>query len=175
MACILLKTGKDIIRLCIEKKKRNIQPLYTFNLLAEGHNLLRKLMHQFELCPKLCFLQSENISCQLLAEKKCKGACEQKESVEEYNERVHACIDYLNNELPSFALIDFGLQQQEQSCILMEKGRFYGMGYLPADITIQNIEELKFRLTPYAENDYIRGLVYQHAARYPSKKISLNN
>lgn len=166
---------KGYIRLCIEKKKRNILPLYTFNLLTEGHNLLRKLMHQFELCPKLCFLQSENISCQLLAEKKCKGACEQKENVEEYNTRADACIDYLNNELPSFALIDFGLQQQEQSCILMEKGRFYGMGYLPADITIQNIEELKFRLTPYAENDYIRGLVYQHAARYPAKKISLNN
>jgi DNA polymerase-3 subunit epsilon len=166
---------KGYLRLCIEKKKRNIKPLYTFNLLAEGHNLLRKLMLQFELCPKLCFLQSENISCQLLAEKKCKGACEQKESAEEYNKRVQACINHLDNELPSFALIDFGLQQEEQSCILMEKGRFYGMGYLPADITIQTMEELKFRLTPYAENDYIRGLVYQHAARYPAKRISLNN
>jgi DNA polymerase-3 subunit epsilon len=166
---------KGYFRLCIEKKKRNIKPLYTFNLLAEGHNLLRKLMLQFELCPKLCFLQSENISCQLLAEKKCKGACEQKESAEEYNKRIQACIHHLDHELPSFALIDFGLQQEEQSCILMEKGRFYGMGYLPADITIQTMEELKFRLTPYAENDYIRGLVYQHAARYPGKKISLNN
>lgn len=166
---------RGYIRLCIEKKKRNIKPLYTFNLLVEGHILLRKLMHQFELCPKLCFLQSENISCQLLTEKKCKGACEQKESPEKYNKRVQACINYLDNELPSFALIDFGLQQEEQSCILMEKGRFYGMGYLPADITIQTIEELKYRLTPYTENDYIRGLIYQHALRYPGKKISLNN
>jgi DNA polymerase III subunit epsilon len=163
------------LRLCIEKKKKNIKSLYTFNLLAEGHTLLRKLMHQFELCPKLCFLQPENISCQLYAEKKCKGACEQKEGVEEYNKRVQACINHLDNELPSFALIDLGLQQHEQSCILMEKGRFYGMGYLPADITIQTMEEFKFRLTPYAENDYIRGLVYQHAAKYPGKKISLNN
>ena len=166
---------RGYLRLCIEKKKKNIQPLYTFNLLAEGHNLLRKLMLQFELCPKLCFLQSENQPCHLLAENKCKGACEQVESADEYNERVLACINHLDNELPSFALIDYGLQQQEQSCILMEKGRFYGMGYLPSDITIQTIEELKFRLTPYAENDYIRGLIYQHAARYPGKKISLNN
>ena len=166
---------KGYIRLCIEKKKRNIKSLYTFNLLAEGHNLLRKLMYQFELCPKLCFLQSESISCRLLAEKKCKGACEQKETALEYNKRVMACINHLDNELPSFALIDFGLQQQEQSCILMEKGRFYGMGYLPTDIAINTLDELKYRLTPYAENDYIRGLVYQHAARYPAKKISLNN
>ena len=166
---------KGYMRLCIEKKKKNIKPLYTFNLLAEGHNLLRKLMHQFELCPKLCFLQSENVPCQLLAEKKCKGACEQKESARKYNKRVQACINHLDNELPSFALIDFGLQQQEQSCILMEKGRFYGMGYLPADVTISTVDELKLRLTPYSENDYIRGLVYQHAARYPGKKISLSN
>ena len=59
-----------------------------------------------------------------------------------------ACINHLDNELPSFALIDFGLQQQEQSCILMEKGRFYGMGYLPADIAIKPLDELK--IPPYA-------------------------
>ncbi|MEP6926368.1 MAG: exonuclease domain-containing protein [Ginsengibacter sp.] len=163
------------IRLCIEKRKKNIKALYTFNLVAEGHTLLRKLMRQFNLCPKLCFLQSENILCQLLAEEKCKGACEQKESVIDYNSKVIECINHLDNELPSFALVDSGLELEEQSCILMEKGRFYGMGYLPADTTIHTIDELKYRLTPYAENDYIRGLVYQYAERYPNKKISLNN
>ena len=166
---------KGYMRLCIEKKKKNIKPLYTFNLLTEGYTLLRKLMEQFELCPKLCFLQSENIPCHSLAEKKCNGACEKKESAKKYNKRVLDCINHLDNELPSFALIDFGLRHEEQSCILMEKGRFYGMGYLPSDINIAAIDELKYHLTPYAENDYIRGLVYQHAARYPDKKIPLNN
>ena len=36
---------------------------------------------------------------------------------------------------------------------------------------VHTIDDLKYRLTPYAENDYIRGLVYQYAARYPHKKI----
>ncbi|MEO8415840.1 MAG: exonuclease domain-containing protein [Ginsengibacter sp.] len=166
---------KGYMRLCIEKKKKNLNPLYTFNLLVEGHALLRKLLHQFELCPKLCFLQAENIPCFLLPENKCKGACGQNECAADYNKRVQACIHHLDDELPSFALVDFGLQQAEQSCILMEKGRFYGMGYLPSDVDIHSIDELKYRLTPYAENDYIRGLVYQHAARYPAKKIILNN
>jgi DNA polymerase-3 subunit epsilon len=166
---------KGYTRLCIEKIRKNIRPLYTFNLLTEGHTLLRKLMVQFELCPKLCFLQPENISCSLFAENKCKGACGQKESEADYNKRVEACINYLNNELPSFALIDFGLELEEQSCILMEKGRFYGMGYVPNNININTIDELKYRLTPYAENDYIRGLVYDHALKYPSKKVFLKN
>ena len=163
------------MRLCIEKKKRNLKALYTFNHLFEGHSLLRKLMREFNLCPKLCFLQSENIKCQMLLEKKCHGACEQKESVIDYNQRVLQCISYLENELPSFALVDCGLQEEERSCILIEKGRFYGMGYLSSEIEASDLEDLKFRLTPYAENDYIRGLIYQYAERYSHKKISLNN
>ncbi|MEP7250868.1 MAG: exonuclease domain-containing protein [Ginsengibacter sp.] len=159
------------IRLGIEKKKRHLKPLYTFNLISEGHSLLRKLMLQFELCPRLCFLQSENIPCRLLVENKCKGACEQTESAAVYNSRVDACINHLQNELPSFALVDAGLKQEEQSYILIEKGRFYGMGYLAADLALHTIEDLKQYLTPHAENDYIRGLIYQHALRYPHKKI----
>lgn len=159
------------IRLGIEKKKRHLRPLYTFNLLSEGHNLLRKLMLQFELCPRLCFLQSENVSCQLVTENKCKGACEQKETALAYNKRVEACMHHLQNELPSFALVDAGLNQQEQSCILVEKGRFYGMGYLATDMALRSIEDLKQYLTPHAENDYIRGLIFQHALRYPHKKV----
>ncbi len=162
-------------RLCIEKKKKNIKPLYTFNLLTEGHTLLNKLMLQFELCPKLCFLQAEQVQCQMLLDKKCKGACEQKEPSTRYNSRVDACIQYLNNELPSFAVVDSGLKKEEQSCILIEKGRFFGMGYLPSDMTFHTIEDLKSQLTPHAENDYIRGLVFQHISRYPHKKISLSN
>jgi DNA polymerase III subunit epsilon len=165
---------KGYLRLCIDRKKKNLQALYTFNLITEGYTLLRKLMQQYELCPRLCFLQAENIPCQCLAEKKCRGACEQLESATEYNERVMECIAHLDHQLPSFALVDCGLTVEEQSCILMERGRFYGMGYLPQGFQGYTIEDLKFRLTPYKENDYIRGLVYQYAARYPHKKISLN-
>lgn len=163
------------LRLAIEKKNRTIPPIYTFNLLTEGHNLLRKLSSQFRLCPKLCFLQVDNIACEGVTRNECDGACEQKESSKIYNSRVRACIDHLHKELPTFALIDDGLEQQEQSCILMEKGRFYGMGYLPGDVAVHNIEELKIYITPYSENDYIRGLVYQYATRYPHKKKSFVN
>jgi len=163
------------MRLAIEKKNRNLQPLYTFNLLVEGHNLLKKVCEQFELCPRLCFLQSGNIQCVGIEGNTCHGACEQKELPEQYNYRVRQCIDYLNKELPTFALMDNGLQHTEQSCILMEKGRFYGMGYLPGDIAANTVDELKSYLTPYSENDYIRGLVYQHAAKFPHKKKVLGD
>ena len=161
------------VRLAIEKKNKNIKPLYTFNLLTEGHTLLRKLSYQFQLCPKLCFLQSDNIDCEGMKDERCNGSCGQKESAEEYNIRVTKCIEHLQKELPTFALVDYGLHHEEQSCILMEKGRFYGMGYLPLHVNIGGVDDLKNYITPYSENDYIRGLVYQHAVRFPHKKIAL--
>lgn len=162
------------LRLFIEKKRKNLKPLYSFNLLAEGYSLLRKLVTEFWLCPKLCFLQPANVSCQSLLEKECKGACQQKEPPEEYNGRVLECIQFLESELPTFALVDNGLKINEQSCILIEKGKFYGMGYLPSDISINALGELKERLTPYVGNDYIRGMIYHHAERFPYKKVTIN-
>jgi DNA polymerase-3 subunit epsilon len=108
-----------------------------------------------------------------LTGKKCRGACEQKESAEEYNSRVYECIHHLEIELPSFALVEDGLEEREQSCVLIEKGKFYGMGYLPADTTIYQLDELKNHLTPYPENDYIRGMIFQYAQRFPYKKVAL--
>lgn len=161
------------LRLAIEKKNKNIKPLYTFNLLIEGHTLLRKLSHQFRLCPKLCFLQHDNIECEGKQDGRCPGSCDHKESAEVYNKRVNECIEQLHKELPTFALVDYGLHHEEQSCILMEKGRFYGMGYLPSHLSINGLADLKDYITPYSENDYIRGLVYQHAVKFPHKKIAL--
>ncbi|MGI8584150.1 MAG: exonuclease domain-containing protein [Chitinophagaceae bacterium] len=161
------------MRLAIEKKNKNIKPLYTFNLLVEGHTLLRKLSHQFKLCPKLCFLQHDNIECEGITDGRCTESCERKDSPEAYNRRVDECIETLHKELHTFALVDYGLHHEEQSCILMEKGRFYGMGYLPSHVSINGVDDLKNYITPYLENDYIRGLVYQHAVKFPHKKIAL--
>jgi len=165
--------GKGYQRLAIEKKNKTLPFLYSFNLLTEGHNLLRRLSHEFSLCPKLCYLQHDNVDCTGQADNRCKGACDHKEEPDHYNKRVKDCIEHLNVELPTFALIDTGLNGKDKSCIVMEKGRFYGMGYIPKSINFQSLETIKGHITPYNENDYIRGLVYQHVAKHPEKKILL--
>ena len=165
--------GKGFTRLFIEKKKKNLKPLYTFNLLVEGYHLLRKLVRDFDLCPRLCFIQAEQILCASVTDNKCNGECEDPGFAEEYNRRVADCIQHLNTYLPSFALLDRGRAEAEQSCLLIERGRFYGMGYLPQDIPINDLDTLKANLTIYAENDYIRGLIYKHADQYPFKKVDL--
>jgi len=160
-------------RLALEKRKKQLQPIYTFSQLLEGHNLLRRLVREYRLCPKLCFIQRDNDPCTGLLTQDCDGACEHKESPASYNNRVETAITALVNSLPSFTLMDEGRHPEEKSCILIIQGRLYGMGYLPADIAVTSTEDLKNYLVRYPENDYMRGLIYQHAERWPGKKITI--
>ncbi|WP_276361099.1 exonuclease domain-containing protein [Daejeonella sp. H1SJ63] len=157
------------IRLAIDKKTKFSKPYYTFNSILEGHNLLRNLVYNFNLCSKLCFIQRNNDSCISLDGQLCRGACEQSEGPVEYNSRVQEALDHLRMRLPEFLLIDNGRHYEEKSCILMEQGQFYGMGYIPNDVSDYSVNELKVYLTKYPANDYIRNLIMNHALQFPEK------
>ena len=94
------------LRLAIEKRKKNLPPLYTFSLLMEGQQLLKKMVRAFELCPKLCFIQYGEDVCEGVKRQTCKGACQQAEPPALYNPRVERALQSLKQELPSFTLID---------------------------------------------------------------------
>jgi len=53
-----------------------------------------------------------------------------------------------------------------RSCILIEDGAFYGMGYIPDSIP-RDLNTLKQYLVPYPDNDYLRGLVTRYAIQHP--------
>lgn len=159
------------VRLMVDKHRRGLKPMYTFNLLLEGHRLLRDLVRTFCLCPKLCFIDRSTIEADTSAHCSCEGACSGSLPAERYNEQVGKAIDHLQNLLPSFAVVDEGLTHEDNSIILVERGRFYGMGYLPSGTSIHSAESLKDYLKPYPENDYIRGLIYQYVSKRPEKKV----
>ncbi|MEJ7677187.1 MAG: hypothetical protein WKG06_04805 [Segetibacter sp.] len=159
----MYEDGRGYQRLVIEKMKKQLKPLYTFNLLLDGLNLLKKLIEDFQLCPRLCYVDVSP------------GAtlAEQLPSYE-YNERVNDAVKYLNSSLPSFAVVEdvvLPKKEDKQGIILMEKGRFYGMGYVPANVSFTHIDDYKKHVTQYPESEYIRGLVYQYATKYPQRRV----
>lgn len=158
------------LRLAIDKNRKRLHPVYTFHYLVDGHAILRKLIAEFNLCPKLCFMQKDDESCEGKRTKNCFGACEQTEPPEVYNERIKQATASLQQQ-PSFAIVDKGINGDDQSCILVMKGNLYGMGYIPADMQINNMDELKDRLTVYKENSFIRNLINGYAARFPEKLV----
>jgi DNA polymerase-3 subunit epsilon len=158
------------LRLAIEKNKKRLTPVHSFHYLVDGHSALRKLISDFHLCPKLCFMQTDNEACG----PNCFGACEQKERPEEYNRRVNEAIESLSVR-PSYAIVDKGIDRNDQSCILVLNGKLYGMGYIPEDAQITQAETLKDYLQPYKENSFIRNLIDGYAAKHPSKIMILNH
>ena len=162
----VFEDGRGFNRLVIEKKKKHLQPFYTFNILPEGHTMLKKLIAEFNLCSRLCFIDSSIGP--ILPD------IEQMDSTA-YNKRVDKALNYLKESLPSFAVVEDAplLQKEKKGIILMENGRFFGMGYMPANMSISSIADIKPHITPYPENGYIRGLVYQYAIKHPERKREL--
>lgn len=162
----LFEDQNGYLRMAIDRRRKYSVPAYTFGSLLDGNGILRTLMKEFDLCPKLCFIQKNNDPCS----GKCNGACTGEEAAPTYNDRVHSAISYLKSAMPTYAIVDQGRTLAEKSFILVESGQFYGMGYLSEDHVSADLVTLKNSLTPYPDTDYIKNMVYQYANRYPERK-----
>lgn len=95
--------------------------------------------------------------------------------VSHHNEQVAKAIDGLLGNRPSFAIVDKGRSVEERSCIWVEDGHFYGMGYITMDTGINEPAGLKDYITPYKSNHYIMQLIYSYAQKYPGKLLFRKN
>jgi DNA polymerase-3 subunit epsilon len=163
---------EGFLRLTIEKNKTIHKPIFTFNTLHEGHRHIQELIREFELCPRLCNLV-KNIDCKDLPDTDlCKGHCN--EDTHQYNEKVTTAVQWMETHLPTFAYLDKGNNEQNKSCIFVRKGNVYGMGYVQDVTATDSIEWLQEQLEPLQDNDFIRNLVYKHAAQYPERCVAFS-
>lgn len=155
------------LRLVTDRKKKNLKALYTFNSQHEGLTLVKKMVANFNLCNKLSFIDISAVtSCQ---NETCGGACTGKLMVKEYNKRVGDAIDSIQKSLLTFAIREQAEHTTDDSCILMEEGRFYGMGYLKKNEDFDTIDDLKNKLEPYPEYEFVRNLIRNYAEQQPTK------
>ncbi len=154
--------SRGYMRIAIDKRKKNLPALYNFNLLHEGRVLLKNMVDQFQLNHKLCYLDKTSF-----AEMDMEFADEPNV----YNRKVKIALESLEKQLPTFAIVDEGVSKEEQLYLLVERGSFWGMGYLKRAEKINDIHLLKEKLTPYNDNDFIRNSIYSFAEANPEKKI----
>lgn len=163
-ALYLFEDSRGYLRLAIDKKKKNLPRLYSFNLLQEGLVMLKKMVEQFGLHEKLCFIDKTPFS-------ECDYAL--LEPPVSYNEKIKNAIKALEENLPTFAVVDKGIKEAEKLCLLIDRGSFWGMGYLPASMQVISTSGLKDLLIPYTDNDTIRNSIYSFVEQHPEKRISL--
>ncbi|TCD10449.1 DNA polymerase III subunit epsilon [Pedobacter frigidisoli] len=162
------------LRLAIDKHKKNNKALQSFNNLLEGYNFLNQLVEKYQLCAKLCYLQKTATKCNAHENGQCFGACSGIETVAIYNKRLNAALDDIQNLQPSFALVDEGRKDEEFSCLVVEKGKFYGMGYFTdKNYLSDGLAPIKNDLSVYQSNSYILNLILNHAEQFPQKLYKL--
>lgn len=138
--------------------------IHEFNSQYDGIDVLRNLAQQFEIDHRFCkYTKPEE------------GEMPQKNDLSNlpeaafHNEIIENAIAFLLSNRPSFAIIDKGRSREERSCIWVENGHFYGMGYIGSDITITQSSEIKDHVTPYKGNQYITHLICAYAEKNPRK------
>ncbi|WP_293891270.1 exonuclease domain-containing protein [Flavobacterium sp.] len=152
--------------LAIAKVNKSQHCIEVFNSEHDGINLLRQLMEQFQIDYRFCkygspgegetFIQTDTVNLPEVAY---------------HNGQIESAIDFFLQNRPSFAIMDKGRNAEERSCIWVEKGHFYGMGYVASDLAFGEASEVRDYVTPYRSNQYIMQLIYGHAEKYPGKVL----
>jgi DNA polymerase III subunit epsilon len=165
---------QGFVRLGIEVRKKITQPVYEVYYLNDGYQVMKRLIADFELCSKWCFIDRrrqadipENETCT------CGGACSGSVSQNVYNERVGTAIRSLKESMVSFCITGKGLTTDTRSCILAIDGVFYGMGDIAAGKKY-TMDELKNLLEQLPANQFINGLVQQQAVKHPESALFFN-
>lgn len=87
----------------------------------------------------------------------------------EHNIKVEKALHDLQQQKPTYFIIDRGRNLDEKSCILVENGKFYGMGYIANDCQISDPLQLKEALSRYKSNHYSMQLLTNFTALQPGK------
>ncbi|AWG22129.1 DNA polymerase III subunit epsilon [Flavobacterium faecale] len=153
--------------LAVGKLSKNQNCLETFNSLHDGITKLRELAEKFEIDHRFCKYG--------MGESPFATSTTDLPEMTQHNQKITEALDFYLNNRATFALIDKGRTEEEYSCVWVEKGHFYGMGYLTNDIPITEADEMKEQLTRYPSSYYTVQVIAAFAQKYPSKLLVLQN
>lgn len=152
----MFEDGRGYIRLAIDKKRKYLQPLISFSLFADAHRVLWRLVKEYNLHPGLCFLD------------KSKKELTDLPDIDYYNSCVREAIASLQADQKTYII-----KEGTSNYILVEAGKFYGMGKVEKKLDRISSNELKPLLTQYPENETLRTMLRNYVERYPSRVIEI--
>lgn len=124
----------------LERQESNGRML-SFRTKKEALNALEELCTSFELCTAYTALARPAAACTETGHTKCKGACQSLEPAENYNKRINAALQSLeesNNQL----IVEKGRNPSEKALIKIENSHFVSWGYLNLQDNNFNVSSL---------------------------------
>jgi DNA polymerase-3 subunit epsilon len=145
--------SRGFLRLAIDKKQKHTQPIASFALLTDAHRMLWKLIRDFNLHPVLCFLD--------------KTLIETYPDADEYNLSVLSAIHWMQSKRETYLI------REKNNCVLIEDGKFYGMGAVDYQMEMTELAAIKLMLTEYPENEVIKSMIRHFIEKNPAKVIQI--
>ncbi|GHA37189.1 exonuclease [Salinimicrobium marinum] len=159
---IHLKIGKA------DGRKKNIT---TFTNLQQAKAVLTEIVSNYNLCQRYTGLYSGNGACFNYSIQECKGACAEKETPEDYNQRVEEVIARYSYENKNMLVIDRGRDIDEKSALLVEEGEFKGIGYFNLNYQLNNIDIIKSIITPMKSDRDAQHIIQSYLRKNNKLKI----
>lgn len=145
--------SRGYFRLAIDKKVKHTKPIASFSMLADAHRMLWKLVRDFQLHPVLCFLDQ--------------NAVDDYPDMDEYNLSVMSAIHWVQSKNETYLI------REKNNCVLIESGKFYGMGSIDMQTNITELSIIKPLLTEYPENEVIKSMIRNFVERNPAKVVKI--
>lgn len=159
------------LQLVVSKLKKGQPCIQVYNHAFDGVRLLRELVQRFDLDTRFChFEQQAGTS----ASPNIRTELDELPDRDSHNQQVAEAIQYLHNNRPSFAILDKGRHPEEKSCIWVEQGNFYAMGYIHSTSDLSTPEDIRDSLTRYSGNHYMMQLINAYAHKHPTKVIRIS-
>lgn len=120
--------GSGYFRFQVAKVTKNLKPLETFFSSEEAIQFLKSGIENYRLCQKLCGLRK--VTCEVLQDDNCLGACRSSENPEEYNLRVEEFIKLIYESKKDLMLTLPGREVGEKAYCYFEGGMLSRYSFL---------------------------------------------
>lgn len=150
------------LHLAVGRMNRIQDCIQLFQREYDAIQLLQSFIRNGGINPQFCHFGAASLT----SNSKDKGEIPARDT---HNELVQCCIDEWTANQPSYAFIDAGRTSNEKSCIVIENGRFYGMGYIDEYSQCATLDDIRSQVKVYKSNHYMMELVRQMVERYPHK------
>jgi DNA polymerase-3 subunit epsilon len=148
-------------RLAIGRSGKNDKPIKSYKNHNQCMDVLKEILHEYELCPRLIGLQPLGSGkCNYIEEVSCKGACTGKEDPKQYNRRLEKALKEKIEQKHTFILEE--KEKHSKAIILVEKGRLKGYASLKVDQQVKNIEHARQLISATYDDQDLAWIIQKH-------------
>jgi DNA polymerase-3 subunit epsilon len=141
------------------------KPIVSFRNKHEARSAIERVQRANRLCARYTSLQDLMGHCLEELHGPCNGACVGDEAPKHYNDRYEIAKDALTLAGDTLIIKGEGFSSNEQSIVLMEKGRYKGHGIVSKSLDLTSIDEVKSLIEPGYDDQDIQGIIRSHIFR----------